>query len=170
MIFEVLKPQNQMAMKKIMLTIIPLLMMVQLASAQNCSQFINALNGKKLTYSNQDAKGEEQGKLIYTTTKKDAATIAVHSEVSGKDGKTIGGGDSEIMCDGGIIKIDMKAFIPAASMKQYGNMQMSGEAKYLTYPVNLTVGQTLEDGSVTINMGNGGAQISAMKWILLTAK
>ena len=157
-------------MKKIMLITMSLLMIVQLASAQNCSQFINALNGKKLTYSNQNAKGKEQGKLIYTTTKKNAATITVHSEVSGKDGKTISGGDSEIMCDGGIIKIDMKAFIPAASMKQYGNMQMSGEAKYLTYPVNLTVGQTLENGSITINMGNGGAQISAMQMDIINRK
>lgn len=157
-------------MKKGILTLISLAFCIQMASAQNCSQFVNALNGKTLTYSNQDAKGKEQQKLIYTTTKKDASTITIHSEVSDKNGKAMGSGDSEIVCDGGLIKIDMKAFVPAASMKQYGNMQMSGEAKYLTYPLNLTAGQALDDGSVTINLGSNGQTMSAMQMDIVNRK
>jgi hypothetical protein len=151
-------------MKKIIAILTLLLWGAQFALAQNCNQFIGTVNGKKLTYLNQDAKGNSQGKLIYTATKKDASTVGVHSEVFDKDGKSIGGGDSEMVCNGDAIKIDMKSFVPASSMKQFGgNMQMSGEAKYLAYPLNLSAGQKLEDGAVTIDIGNNGASMSQIQ-------
>ncbi|MDN3547698.1 TapB family protein [Mucilaginibacter aquaedulcis] len=150
-------------MKKIITICALLLWCIQFATAQNCNQFIGTVNGKKLVYLNQDAKGNNTGKLIYTANKKDASTVTVHSEVIDKNGKSIGGGDSEMICDGDAIKIDMKAFVPSSSMKQYGNMQMSGEAKYLAYPLNLKAGQTLEDGSVTIDMSNNGTPMSKIQ-------
>jgi len=150
-------------MKRITTICALLLGCLQFAAAQNCNQFIGTVNGKKLTYLNQDGKGNSTGKLIYTATKKDASTVNVHSEVIDKNGKSIGGGDSEMICDGDAIKIDMKAFVPSSSMKQYGNMQMSGEAKYLAYPLNLKAGQTLDDGSVTIDMSNNGTSMSKIQ-------
>lgn len=150
-------------MKKLIL-IIPLLAgCLQLVSAQTCSQFINTLNGKKLTYSNQNADGKALGKFIYSTTKKDESTATVHTEMFDKANKAIGTGDSELICAGQSIKMDMKAFIPASSMKQFSNMQMTGDAKYLTYPVDLKAGQKLDDGTVTINIGNNGQQMGNMQ-------
>jgi len=122
--------------------------------AQDCSTFVNSENGKTLTYINQDAKGNRQMTVVYTTTKKDASTVAVHAEISDKNGKSMGTGDSEMVCDGNAVKIDMKSFIPAASMKQ--NMTISGEAKYLTFPMKMQAGQALDDGTVTISMGSNG--------------
>jgi hypothetical protein len=150
-------------MKRIITICALLLWCVQYATAQNCNQFIGTVNGKKLIYLNQDAKGNNTGKLIYTANKKDASTVTVHSEVLDKNGKSIGGGDSEMICDGDAIKIDMKAFVPASSMKQFSNMQMTGEAKYLAYPLNLKAGQTLEDGAVTIDMSNNGQSMSKIQ-------
>ncbi|MEN0052139.1 MAG: hypothetical protein AAGC65_00650 [Mucilaginibacter sp.] len=150
-------------MKKIITICTLLLWCIQFAAAQNCNQFIGTVNGKKLIYLNQDGKGNSTGKLIYTANKKDASTVTVHSEVLDKNGKSIGGGDSEMICDGDAIKIDMKAFVPSASMKQFSNMQMTGEAKYLAYPLNLKAGQTLEDGAVTIDMSNNGQSMSKVE-------
>jgi len=128
--------------------------------AQDCAQFINNVNGKKLTYVNQDAKGNPQMTAVYTSTKKDASTVATHAEISDKNGKSIGTGDSEMICDGNNIKIDMKSFIPAASMKQNMDVKLSGEAKYLTFPIGMQAGQSLDDGTVTIDISNGGAQVT----------
>lgn len=125
-------------------------------SAQDCSTFVNGANGKKLTYVNHDAKGNQQMTMVYTSTKKDASTIAVHAEISDKNGKPMGTADSEMICDGNAVKMDMKSFIPAASMKQNMDMKISGEAKYLTFPMTMQPGQSLDDGTVTINMGNNG--------------
>lgn len=150
-------------MKKLFILLFILFSGNQFVNAQNCNQFIGTVNGKKLIYLNQDAKGNAQGKLIYTATKKDASTVSVHSEVFDKNGKSIAGGDSEMICSGDAIKIDMKAFVPASSMKQFSNMQMTGEAKYLAYPLNLSAGQKLDDGAVTIDMSNNGQPMSQIQ-------
>jgi hypothetical protein len=146
-------------MKKIMLLL--LVLYCKTAIAQNCSQFINNTNGKTLTYINLDAKGNQQITAIYTTTKKDASTVTVHAQINDKNGKEIGNGDSEMICTGNTIKVDMKSFVPAANMK--GNMQVSGEAKYLTYPTDMKAGQTLDDGSVTIDMSSSGATMANLQ-------
>ncbi|MDB5148481.1 MAG: hypothetical protein JWQ57_2501, partial [Mucilaginibacter sp.] len=87
--------------------------------------------------------------------------VAVHAEINDKNGKAIGSGDSEMICTGNTIKVDMKSFVPASNMK--GNMQVSGEAKYLTYPTDMKAGQILDDGSVNIDMGSGGAQMANLQ-------
>jgi len=146
-------------MKK--LFFLALLLCSKAVIAQDCSQFVNNVNGKKLTYISQDAKGKQQITAVYTTTKKDATTVSVHAEINDKNGRAIGSGDSEMICTGNTIKVDMKSFVPAASMK--GNMQVSGEARYLAYPTDMKAGQTLDDGSVTIDMGSSGAQMANLQ-------
>jgi hypothetical protein len=157
-------------MKKALFTALAVIVFAQLGMAQDCSQFINAVNGKKLVYANMDAKGKNAGTFNYTTTKKDASTVAIHTEVFDKDGKSIGASDSEAKCSGSVMSIDMKSFIPAASVKQFGNMQMQGDAKYLVYPLNLKAGQTLDDGSMNIQINNNGTQMGTMQMDITNRK
>jgi hypothetical protein len=157
-------------MKRIVLTAVAVLMLLNLGMAQDCSKFIGAVNGKKMVYANMDAKGRNAGKFNYTMTKKDAATVAIHTEVLDKDGKSIGTSDSEAKCNGNVISIDMKSFIPASSMKQFNNMKMEGDAKYLVYPLNMKAGQTLEDGTVTINIINNGSPMGNFQMDLTNRK
>jgi hypothetical protein len=157
-------------MKKIIVAAIAVSMFLPLAKAQNCSDFINAVNGKKLVYSNMDAKGNEQGKFTYTSAKKDASTVGYHTEVIDKNGKSIGTSDSEIKCSGNAVSIDMKSFVPPASEKQLGKMQITGEAKYLVYPLDLKAGQTLDDGTMTMNIANNGSQMGDLQMDITNRK
>jgi hypothetical protein len=157
-------------MKKLMFLLLCTVICCNAATAQNCSQFVNNVNGKKLTYVNMDAKNKLQMTAVYVTTKKDASTVAVHATISDKDGKAIGSGDSEMICTGDVIKVDMKSFVPSASMKQYGDMQVKGEARYLSYPANIKAGQTLDDGSITINLNNGGAAMGELQMDIVNRK
>jgi hypothetical protein len=157
-------------MKKTLFTAMAVIMMMHLAMAQDCAQFINAVNGKKLIYTNLDAKGKSTGKFNYNTAKKDASTVAVHTEVFDKDGKSVGSSDSEAKCNGNVISIDMKSFIPPASVKQFSKMQMQGDAKYLIYPLNLKAGQTLDDGSVNIIVNNDGHQMGDIQMDITNRK
>ncbi|SHM97932.1 hypothetical protein [Mucilaginibacter sp. OK098] len=150
-------------MKKIITTFLCLVTFVAIGTAQTCDQFISAGNGKKFVYSNLDTKGNKQGTLSYSSVKKDASTLTYHSEVTDKNGKAVGGGDFDISCNGTAIKMDMKSFVPAASTKQFSNMQMEGDGKYLTYPLNLKTGDKLEDGSATITVNNNGSKFSEMQ-------
>jgi hypothetical protein len=157
-------------MKKLVATAIAVTMLMPLAKAQSCSDFINASNGKKLVYSNMDAKGKEQGKINYTSTKKDASTVNYHTEIIDKNGKSMGTSDSEIKCTGDALRIDMKSFVPASSAKQLEKMQITGEAKYLVYPLNVKAGQTLEDGTMTMNITNDGHQMGDMQMDITNRK
>jgi len=157
-------------MKKLIILLLCAAIGRHTVNAQSCNQFVNNVEGKKLSYINHDAKGQPQMTAVYTGIKKDASTVAVHAVISDHNGKVIGTGESEMICSGNAIKIDMKSFIPAASIKQYGDMQVSGEARYLTYPADIKAGQTLDDGSVTINLNNGGAVKGEMQMDIVNRK
>jgi len=75
-----------------------------------------------------------------------------------------------MICDGSAIKIDMKAFVPASSMKQFSNMKMTGDAKYLAYPLNLSVGQSLTTGRLLLISVITGNPCRKCRWILLTGR
>jgi hypothetical protein len=157
-------------MKKLIAAAIAVTMLTPWAKAQSCSDFINASNGKKLVYSNMDAKGKEQGKINYTSIKKDASTVSYHTEIIDKNGQSMGASESEIKCNGDALRIDMKSFVPTASAKQLGKMQVSGEAKYLVYPLNVKAGQTLEDGTMNMNIINDGHQMGDMQMDITNRK
>ena len=145
-------------MKKTILTLLLLIVLAGLAGAQTCDQFINSTNGKKLVYGNLDAKGNEQGKATYTSVKKDGSTISIHSDVVDKNGKPVGSGDFDITCNGESINIDMKSFVPQNSARQFNNMEMQVDTKYLIYPLGLKAGDKLQDGSVIITINRNGSK------------
>jgi len=144
------------AKKKILLALAVFFIATQLGVAQSCSQFINAVNGKKLVYNNMDPKGNNLNQVTYTSTKKDASTVIVHSEITDKRAQPVGGGDSEITCTGNTLNVDMKSFIPPASARQFNKMQIQADGKYLMYPLELKAGQALPDGSADINVNSEG--------------
>lgn len=147
-------------MRKIFLLVSVVVSAFQLCGAQTCSQFINAVNGKKMVYDNLDAKGNNVNQVSYTSAKKDASTVTVHSEITDKRGQPGGSGDSEITCNGNSISVDMKSFIPPASAKQFAKMDIQADAKYLMYPLDLKAGQALPDGSAVIGVNNGGVHFA----------
>jgi hypothetical protein len=150
-------------MKKLIPAIIFLTSFICQVSAQNCSPFISNVNGKKFTYINQGGDSKPMGSMVCNTNKKDAATVNARIELFDKTGKSMGSGNSEIICTGQAIKIDMKTFIPAASLRQLGNMEMTGDTKYLSYPINLKTGQKLDDGALNINVGSNGTQMGQVQ-------
>jgi hypothetical protein len=149
-------------MKKIIFTVLSLMVLARICAAQSCDQFINSTNGKKLIYSSSDANGNLTGKVTYTSVKKDASTISMHSDAADKNGKPTGSGDFDITCNGESINIDMRSFVPQNSNKQMNNMQMQVDAKYLSYPLNLNAGQKLPDGSIIITMNRNGSKFGEM--------
>jgi uncharacterized protein DUF3108 len=146
-------------MKKILFLTLALLFAGRLCIAQGCDQFINAVNGKKLIYNNLDPKGNSQSTISYTSTKKDATTVLVHSQMTDKRGQS-SSGDSEITCTGNSFNVDMKSFIPPASSKQFSNMQIQADGKYLAYPIDLKAGQQLPDGIATMEITNNGSHFA----------
>jgi hypothetical protein len=147
-------------MNKIIPVILCFVLYACLANAQTCEQFVSRGNGKKFIYANFDSKGNRQGRLSYSASKKDASTLSYHGEVTGKDGKPAGTADFDVRCNGTVLKMDMKSFIPATATKQFENMQVQGDGKYLTYPLKLKAGDKLEDGNATLTVMNKGSKFA----------
>jgi len=147
-------------MRKALLTLLVLATGLQICLAQNCDQFINAANGKKFVYDNVDGKGKSAGQLTFSTTKKDASTVIYHSEMADKNGKIISSGDSEVSCDGSAINVDMRAFMPPHPGKQASNLQARVIGKSLIYPLNVSPGQSLPDGTAHIELSSDGHALS----------
>jgi len=149
-------------MKNFVITIVAMLTVVSFAHAQSCDEFVGANAGKNFVYVNNDAKGNEMGRVSYSAVKKDPSTITIHSEVTDKKGKQTGTADFDMNCTGSTIKVDMRSFIPAGSNKEFSNMEMVADGKYLVYPLNLKAGDKLDDGSMLITINNKGSKFGEM--------
>ena len=101
--------------------------------------------------------------MVFINITKDASTLAAHMELFDKTGKSTGSGDSEIICTGQFIKVDMRTFIPTSSLSQFGNLKMTGDSKYLTYPVDIKAGQKLDDGMLNLNVGSVNQEIGKVQ-------
>lgn len=110
-----------------------------------------------------DKKGKEDGKYVYKVSgvsKNGSITSAtVQSEVFDKKGKSIGGGKGTMQCKSGVLMIDMRTMLNPQQMEQFKNAKVEGKGAYMEYPVSLSVGQTLQDGSFDMDMKmDGGMQ------------
>ena len=56
-----------------------------------------------------------------------------------------------MQCDGGIVMMDMKMFIPAAQQEQMGDVSATGSTTYLEYPANMKEGDQLKDASFSMD-------------------
>lgn len=77
-------------------------------------------------------------------------------------GKEVSSGDLRMSCEEGIFKMDMKNFIDEETLKGFEGMEVTMDATDLDYPGDLSAGQTLKDGNVTIKVTNAGMPIMTM--------
>jgi len=113
-------------------------------------------NGKTITLGMFDRKGKTDGKYVYKVSglsKSGGVTTAtVQSEVFDKKGKSIGGGNGTMQCNSGVLMLDMRTLMNPQQMEQFKNAKVEGKGSYMEYPVSLSAGQTLRDGSFDMDM------------------
>jgi len=139
-------------MKKI---VFALLMLASFTSfSQNCDGFYYLQKNKVVEMSITNKKGKEVGKNTYTITdvtkSGGAVSSVVNSEFVDSKGKTISKATNNMKCTGGVMMMDMKAFIPSAQQEQMGTVAGGGEV-YLEYPSNMKEGDALKDASFSMD-------------------
>ncbi len=133
-----------------------------LKAQNNCSRFYPLNEGATYTYTNFDKKNKLEGTTRYTIASAindNGATKATMAlTFSDKKGKEVYASDYKISCSDGTIQIDYKSLFPNAMMKQYEDMGMEMEldGTDIEIPNELTVGQTLEDANVAIDLSMSG--------------
>jgi len=115
-----------------------------------------------MTISNK--KGKDVGKNTYTVSDvtKSGGTVSstINSEFVDTKGKTISKGTNNMKCTGGVMMMDVKAFIPSAQQEQMGSVAGGGEV-YIEYPSNMKEGDALKDALFAMDFktqaGMGGS-------------
>jgi len=119
-----------------------------------CNEFYHFEEGTEWEMESYTEKGKLTGrqsqKVTEFTGQGNSFTAKVHSIIYDKKDKEVMQGDLDFKCDNGTMMVDMRNFINEEQMKAFQNYEMKVEAENLEIPGNLSIGQSLKDGSVTL--------------------
>ncbi len=135
--------------------------------AQECKYFFPAEVGTTLEYTFYNKKGREDSyqtqKVVEVVDVAGATVIKLESSVkAGKKNEEAVVTNFELRCEDGNFYINMNDFTSTANYQQYENspdLDVEIESKDLFYPSNMSVGQTLPEGSMEIAVKNNGTRL-----------
>jgi hypothetical protein len=130
------------------------------ARAQDCNQFLLLQKDKTIEVSIYDKKGEPNGKQVYTikdvSSSGGTVTGTVNSEQFDKNSNSKAKATSTIQCSCGEFRMDMKLMLPQQQAEKYGDAEVNAKSSFLSYPVNMKVGDAPPDGSFTMDLSHSG--------------
>ena len=145
------------------LTFLLVIFMLSDALAQDCKFFYPTNVGVSLEYTFYNRMGKEDSKQIQKVVEKkqqDGATVVVIKAVhTGKKKDEVIKTTFEVKCDEGKFYMNMDDFTSAFNYEQYQNqpnMEVNIDSDDLFYPSDLSVGQTLPEGKVQIDIAANG--------------
>jgi hypothetical protein len=146
-------------MKTTTLAVIAILPVAFTAKAQDCtSSFFPSKEGTKIEMTSFDKNGRETGKSVTTivSVKKSGTGTDITLKSETTDSRNnISSMEYTAKCDGNTFSMSMKSFVPSTMQKSLSGGQMTIDANDIVTPNSLSVGQKLNDGSVTLNMAMG---------------
>lgn len=141
-----------------------LVLNVLILDAQDCSNYYYLQNNKTVEMSLFDKKGDLAGRLVYSIAdvknSNSTTTATVQSQMLDKKGRTIATGNSVMKCNGGVMMINMKMSIPIPQAEQFSQSTAKTDDFFIEYPVNMSTGDALKEGTLNMDMNNNGMQQS----------
>jgi len=143
--------------------------------AQNCEKMLPFHQGTSITYKNYDDKqklfGSHKQTFLKVTSEGEKVVSNIKAEYFDKDGKSQSTSEFTMKCEKGLISMDMSKMMPsagaAAGMK---GMEMKMKGDDLEYPSSFTVGQTLKNGKIQMEMVNNGTVFSTTDFEIVNRK
>lgn len=150
-------------MKKLLTAAVAFVTAISL-QAQCDNAYFPLTDGVTFEQTSYNAKGKEEGKTSSIVSASSDSKALVQNKIYDKKGDLITEGDYEVICEDGMIKMDMEQFIPDELLKSYENMEVSIEGDFLQFPNELSVGQNLPDaqGKITITMAEGAMNMKTI--------
>ncbi len=141
---------------KLLKTAILFIATTSFIQAQNCKAYIPYEEGTKLEMTNYDKKGKVTGKVNQEITKVEsvgnATSFTMHQVFTDEKGENTTETDMTFKCEDNVFYIDMNSFISGEQMAAYEDMDMEIEMNEIDIPTNLTPGQKLKDGKITMKL------------------
>lgn len=132
--------------------------------AQDCEAFILTESGKTAEFVDKDKKGKPESyhsqKLISVTEQDGTTEYRILRISKDKKQKEVSRDTMIFSCADGVFYVDMDAYVDDGQTEAYEESQISFEFENIGYPANMSVGSTLDDGSVTFTVDMGMMTIS----------
>ena len=158
-------------MKKATITLlIPVLMLAFTAGAQDCSSsYFLTKEGTKIETTSFAKNGKKTGKSVTTlvSVKQNGSVTeyALKSESTDSKGQ-VSTMDFTASCDGNTVSVSMKGFFPPEMGSSAGDGEVSLEGNDISFPNAMSVGDKLNDGTVTMTMSMGTMSMKTVMNIL----
>ena len=137
-------------MKKLIITV--LLPLIVFESYSQCDSYFNFKEGAEYEMEHYSAKekltGKSHSKILSIEEVGGKLIATIKGTVYDNKGEEVTSMDFEYICDDGVLKMDLKKFIPQEIFGDGSDMKFEMEGEFLELPENLEVGQTLKDGMI----------------------
>lgn len=151
-------------MKKQILALVVVICFAQTGFSQDCSAFYPFEEGINFQVTNYTNKGKIVAVTDHTvksiSTSGGTATATINSVVKDKKGETLTDGDYQINCAGNEVSIDVKSLMSPDLFDQFEGMKTDITGTNVVIPSNLSVGQSLPDASMKMDIDMGGIPMS----------
>lgn len=126
---------------------------------QDCKNYYFMTSNAKVQMTMYDKKGKETGRQTWTITdvKNNGSSYVstVSSVFTDEKGKEITKSNGTYVCDGGMLKADIKMSMPQGQA-QGPTAAAQMDAAYIEYPSGMAAGQTLKDASFEMDTETSG--------------
>ncbi len=122
----------------------------------NCNPYFLLKEGKNWTIANYNANDKYQGKQTHEILSVEESGNMLTAKIKfvsfDKKDKVVMEDEIEFICEDGVIKLDMAQYMPENMTESFKDMEVEMEFEDLQIPQSLSVGQYLEDGSMTMTV------------------
>lgn len=127
--------------------------------------------GTQWSYQSFDKKGKLTStidqKISASSNSGSAKQATVQQSIKDNKGKSVNNSEYNITCDGGKISVSIEKMMNQEMMASFEGMEINVDAEDLDYYSNLSVGQSLKDASMTIDVSASGTE-TPMSFLKLT--
>jgi len=127
---------------------------------QDCKNYYFLQKNKTIEMTIYNKKGDVSGKQVYTVsdvnTSGSGTTGIINSELFDKKEKSIAKGHTEIVCNGGVMMLDMKMQLPQQQQEQFSKADVKADKIYIEYPASMKPGDNLKDATLNMTIDNAG--------------
>lgn len=140
-------------MKKILFAALAVILCFQLSIAQgNCSKYYPFEQGTSFQITSYDKNDKPSAVIDYVVKESNGDTALLAYEMHDEKGKLILTSEYGISCENDGISIDFNSLAAPGLMEQYKDMEIDVSGTNLYLPNNLSVGQTLPDADLLMNV------------------
>jgi len=156
-------------MKKLLLAtsvIISGLFFTNNMKAQDCDFYFPTEKGTIVETTSYDKKNKETSKYyqeVLDYSKSNGVTeVKIETRIDEEGIDTLGTHQFTLRCENGEFYVNMNSYLDKDALGKYQGMDMEIDSDNMTMPSNLSDGQTLNDGRVSITISNSGIKMMTM--------